>query len=123
MNSKELNKKLEELDRFHPELNPEPLKVFSLAVPYHSFLWKEVNFDKAIWLGVHPYRTIDEVVIKPWVGFCPGNKYGYTRWQATVEESAKIRELCELLVEAPSVEKTTILYDYLQTLTQRPKID
>ena len=114
MNSKELNKKLALIDASRMDIAPAPLKADYKVISYYGFSWRTVNFDKPIILGISPYIYDNGAKVDPWVGFCPRDKWGHTRWQATQAESEKIRELAEKLVEAPTLEASTALYDYIQ---------
>jgi len=116
MNNQELNNKLAELDDYHPEHTPDALKGTYKVLPYWSFGWRFVNFEKGIWLGFEPYTEDDGKPLVKHVGFCPRLKWNYTRWQSSEEERVKIKELCELFVTEPSTEHAAAIYNYLQTL-------
>lgn len=114
MDSKTLNKKLALLDASRPDLYPAPLKPSFKVIPYYGFSWRIVNFDKPLFLGISPFILDNSNPVVPWVGLCPREKWGHTRWQATQAESEKIRELAEKLVEEPIIENSTKLYYYIQ---------
>jgi hypothetical protein len=114
MDSKTLNQKLALLDTTRVDLCPAPLKAAFKVIPYYGFSWRTVNFDKPVFLGISPYVFDNGNDVTPWVGFCPRVKWGHTRWLATQLEGMKIRELCERLVEEPTLENSTRLYEYIQ---------
>ena len=121
MNNQELNNKLGGLDDYHSELMPEALKADQKVLPYYSFGWLFVNFDKLIWLGISPYTQDNDKEITPYVGFCPRLKWNHTRWQATQEQSDAIKKLCTELATDPSQLKATELFDFIQTCRQEPQ--
>lgn len=112
----ELNKGLRDIEKDHPELRPVNFQDTEKTIPFHGFVFKDVDFDKPIWLGKSPYTTDDGKPINQWFGLCPRPAYGYGRWQVTVEESATIKQLCEQLVEKKTVTQANMLFDYLQML-------
>lgn len=101
----ELNKKLEELT--HKE---------EISLPFHTFAWRNVDFDKEIPLGLEPFKFDDEQPYKQLVGFLGKPKHGYTRWKASKEQSLKIKELCVELTKEANVDNCNKLMEYLQTL-------
>lgn len=105
--SLELNKKLSELT--HKE---------DFTIPYHTFGWRNIDFDKEIPLGVEPYKFEDQQLCKQLIGFLGKPKYGYPRWRATVEQSSEIKRLCQELVKEPIVDNCNKLTEYLQTCTK-----
>jgi hypothetical protein len=107
----DLNLKLEEINRKRLDLVPEALKHDNNVLPYHSFCWKYVDFDK-ITLGVSPYTLDDGAEIVPYVGFA--HTYTHNKWKATQEQCAKMLELCQQLVAEPTINKSTEIFDYLQ---------
>lgn len=114
LNSKELNEKIVDLDLHRLDLTPEALKLFNKVIPYYGFNWRTVNFDKLIWLGTSPYTVLDDKEFVPWIGFLTIQKANHKRWQATEEQSTKIKEMLQDLVTEPSLEKTTSFYNYMQ---------
>lgn len=116
MNNEDLNNKLADLDDHHPEFMPEALKSYYKVLPYYSFGWRFVDFNKKIWLGISPYTEEDGKNVVPWIGFTPRLRWNYTRWQATDDQSKVIKQLCEELVLEPSVAKATEVFNYIQGL-------
>jgi hypothetical protein len=112
--SNELSDKLQLLLR-SPELVPEALKESGQVIPHHPLGWANVDFNKPILLGVEPYLFDDGKPYKTYVGIMSRPQYNYKSWQATTEQSAKIKELCLELVKEPTIVNSTALYDYLQT--------
>lgn len=116
MTKEEINKGLRDLDSLNPELRPVNFQDLTKTIPFHGFVYRDINFDKLIWLGKSPYTMDNEQPINQWIGFCPGLLHAYNRWQTTEEESGVIRQLCEQLVIQKTVVQANMLFDYLQLL-------
>lgn len=101
--SLDLNKKLAELCS-RPDL----------VIPYWTFGWRNIDFDKPIPLGLEPFQFDDEQPYVKSVGFLAHPKHNYARWVATEEQSTEIRRLCEELVKDSSQANSENLFSYLQ---------
>jgi hypothetical protein len=117
METTQLNSKIAYLDDFnYKEYMPPALKLENRVVPYCSYGWSFVDFDKPIWLGYSPYTLHDGQPYVTYVAFCPRVRHGHTRWQTSQEQSVEIKRLCVALVENPSVQAADAIYHFLQTL-------
>lgn len=116
MISAEINQGLRTIEYGNPELKSVNFQETIKTIPFHGFLFREINFDKPIWLGKSPYTMADGQPVNQWFGFCPKPLYGYNRWQLTAEESSTVKQLCEQLVTIKTITQANMLFDYLQLL-------
>ncbi len=105
--SDELNKKIEQSEDQHGELEVIGGKI----IPYLGWYWRRVNFDSK----TYNFGIIDDDP-EGFVGFCENNKWNYPLTdQLKPEEWAQVRYLLERLVDNPNKETVKDLWDYIQS--------
>jgi len=112
MDSDHINEAVEAISE-QEDLIPDTLVDCGKIIPYFGWFWRRVDFDQRITLAYADGIGFDE---PGWVGFCENNKWGHAEFLASVDESAKIRGIVEALVTAPTKERATAVYEYLQSL-------
>jgi hypothetical protein len=110
MDDAELNERIREFDGpsgYRNERTPERLERSEKVVAYYGWYWRDVDFSRPI-----SFAYADGA----WVGFCENNKWGYEQFHLSQEETDAVRAACVALVEAPSRELATKLFDLMQSL-------
>ena len=83
------------------------------VVPYFGWFWRNVDFTRPISLGYTNEVGFD---VPKFVGFMENNKWGYSEFTCTLEQTENIERLLIEAVENPSDETLQSVFDYMQTL-------
>jgi hypothetical protein len=100
----DLNNKLEELT--HKE---------EFTIPFHTFGWRSLDFDKPVRVGIEPYTFDDGQPYKQFIGLMAHSRHAYKSWITTDDQTKEIKRLCQELAKEGSVDSCNKLTEYLQT--------
>lgn len=98
---------LEEAGRFD---RPRLLYNAGKTLPYIGWYWREVNFNRRLWLGICPIVGGERLI-----GFMPRNKWGYPSFELSPDEDAQVKEAVADLVADPTQSKINAFCDLLQS--------
>ena len=117
MDDDELNARIRNFDgseRERDDLFPTRLEGSDKVVAYYGWYWRDVDFSHPISFAYADGTGGSDV--PSWVGFCENNKWDYEKFYVSQEETDAVRAACVALVEAPSRELATKLFDLMQSL-------